>query len=50
MAKLNLGTASSKVSSTPKKSSASGNPSMVKLSSMNKRKKRGYKPYRGQGR
>ena len=38
------------VSSRPKKSSSSGNPSMVKFSSMNKRKKANYKKYRGQGR
>jgi len=36
--------------STPKKTSISGNPSMVKFSSMNKNAKRGYKKYRGQGR
>jgi len=34
----------------PKKSSSSGNPNMVKFSSMNKSKKRSYKKYRGQGR
>lgn len=34
----------------PKKSSGSGNPHMVKTSSMNKNKKRSYKAYRGQGR
>jgi hypothetical protein len=34
----------------PKKSSSSGNPNMVKFSSMNKAKKRSYKKYRGQGR
>lgn len=33
-----------------KKSSTSGNPSMVKTSSMNKHKRRSYKKYRGQGR
>ena len=33
----------------PKKSSSSGKPSMVKLSSMNKNKRRSYKKYRGQG-
>ena len=36
--------------STPKKTSIGGNPSMVKKSSMNKSKKRSYKKYRGQGR
>ena len=35
---------------TPKKSSSSGKPSMVKMSSMNKDKKQSYKKYRGQGR
>jgi hypothetical protein len=34
----------------PKRSSTSGNPNMVKFSSMNKSKKRSYKKYRGQGR
>ena len=34
----------------PKLSASSGNPWMVKTSSMNKSKKRSYKPYRGQGR
>lgn len=34
----------------PKKTSSSGNPTMVKFSSMNKAKKRSYKKYRGQGR
>jgi hypothetical protein len=34
---------------TPKRSSSSGKPSMVKTSSMNKSKKRSYKAYRGQG-
>ena len=34
----------------PKKSSTSGNPAMVKTSTMNKNKKRSYKAYRGQGR
>lgn len=33
-----------------KKSSSSGKNSMLKLSSMNKHKKRSYKKYRGQGR
>ena len=36
--------------SPPKRSSSSGNPRMVKFSSMNKNKKRSYKKYRGQGR
>jgi hypothetical protein len=35
---------------TKKKSSTSGKHSMLKTSSMNKSKKRGYKKYRGQGR
>lgn len=34
----------------PKKTSSSGNPLMVKTSSMNKHKRRSYKKYRGQGR
>jgi hypothetical protein len=38
------------IESTPKKSSTSGNPRMVKLASMNKHKRRSYKEYRGQGR
>jgi hypothetical protein len=33
-----------------KKTSSSGNPNMVKFSSMNKNKKKSYKAYRGQGR
>lgn len=49
MAKLNLSTNKSK-NSTPKKTSIGGKPSMIKLSSMNKRKKNSYKAYRGQGR
>ena len=48
MAKVNLGTSSSLVA-TKKKTSQGGNNSMMKLSSMNKAKKRGYKKYRGQG-
>ena len=32
-----------------KKTAQGGNNSMMKLSSMNKSKKRGYKKYRGQG-
>ncbi len=31
-------------------SSIGGNPSTIKYSTMNKHKRRGYKPYRGQGR
>jgi hypothetical protein len=34
----------------PKKTSVSGNPAMVKTSSMNKTKRKSYKAYRGQGR
>lgn len=34
----------------PKKSSSSGNPHMVKTSTMNKHKRRSFKKYRGQGR
>ena len=33
-----------------KKTSISSNPSMLKRATMNKSKKRCYKPYRGQGR
>jgi len=33
-----------------KKTSSSGNPSQIKMSSMNKQKKANYKAYRGQGR
>jgi hypothetical protein len=33
-----------------KKTSSSGNPRMVKTTTMNKHKRRSYKPYRGQGR
>ena len=33
-----------------KKTSEGGNHSMIKTSSMNKHKRRGYKEYRGQGR
>lgn len=35
---------------TLKKTSIGGNHSMIKTSSMNKAKRRGYKKYRGQGR
>lgn len=33
-----------------KRTSQSGNPTMVKTSSMNKNKRKSYKKYRGQGR
>ncbi len=33
----------------PKKSSSSGNASMIKTASMNQHKRRSYKAYRGQG-
>lgn len=49
MAKVTLGTARGIVA-TKKKTSQGGNNSMMKLSSMNKSSKRGYKKYRGQGR
>ena len=49
MAKLNL-VANKKKDTTPKKTSIGGNPSMIKMSSMNKNKKKSYKAYRGQGR
>ena len=48
MAKVNLGT-STGIVGTKKKTAQGGNNSMMKLSSMNKSKKRGYKKYRGQG-
>ena len=35
--------------STPKKTSIGNNTSRIKKSSMNKHKRRSYKPYRGQG-
>ena len=38
------------VEETKKKTSIGGNHGMIKTSSMNKHKKRGYKKYRGQGR
>ena len=38
------------IKSAPKKTSIGGNPSMIKMSSMNKRTKKSYKKYRGQGR
>ena len=38
-----------KKESLAKKTSIGGNHSMIKTSSMNKHKKRGYKKYRGQG-
>lgn len=50
MAKAKTSAGIIKLVSTPKKTSSSSNPSMVKRSSMNKHKKRGYKKYRGQGR
>ena len=39
-----------KKESHPKRTSIGGNHSMIKTSSMNKHKRRGYKKYRGQGR
>ena len=47
MAKLS--TASSNMVSVSKKTSQGGRKSQIKLSSMNKHKKRAYKPSRGQG-
>jgi hypothetical protein len=38
-----------KIKHKPKRTSASGNPSMVKRSAMSKDQKRSYKKYRGQG-
>jgi len=49
MAKISIG-GSGSLTPTKKKTSQGGNNSMMKLSSMNKNKKRGYKKYRGQGR
>ena len=46
MAKINTGTG---IVSIPKKTAQGGNKSKIKLSSMNKSKKRSYKAYRGQG-
>jgi len=43
-------TTSSNIVATKKKTSIGGNNSMLKLSSLNKSKKRSYKKYRGQGR
>lgn len=49
MAKSYIG-GSSVLEPTRKKTSIGGNDSMIKTSSMNKTKRRGYKKYRGQGR
>jgi len=38
-----------KVTHAPKRTSTSGNPIMIKRSTMSKDKKRNYKEYRGQG-
>ena len=48
MAKVNF-TSISVMEPTRKKTSIGGNHSMVKTSSMNKSRRRGYKKYRGQG-
>ena len=48
MARINFSTVSV-MEPTRKKTSIGGNHSMVKTSSMNKSKRRGYKKYRGQG-
>lgn len=46
-----IGTGNSKVKTNPpKKTAVSGNPAMVKTSSMGKSQRRSYKAYRGQGR
>lgn len=47
--KTGIGTSSRPVP-VKKKTSVSGNRSMVKMSSMNKSKKRSHKAYKGQGR
>ena len=39
-----------KKDTTEKRTCIGGNPGMIKTSSMNKHKRRGYKRYRGQGR
>ena len=39
-----------KIKHKPKRSSTSGNPSMVKTSAMSKNQKKNYQEYRGQGR
>lgn len=49
MAKFSTNNAKIKTN-PPKKSATSGNPDMVKTSSMNKVRRRNYKAYRGQGR
>lgn len=49
MAKI-AGVAANNILSVPKKTSIGGKRSMIKRSSMNKHKKRSYKPNRGQGR
>lgn len=50
MAKKQAKVVSNYVRFENKKTSTSGNPEMVKTSSMNKNKRRSYKMYRGQGR
>jgi len=50
MARVKLGMAKVFEPGPPKKTSSSGNPAMIKTSTMNKRKKASYKKYRGQGR
>lgn len=51
MAKVSSGAKQQqKIKHKPKRSSSSGNPSMVKFSGMSKSQKRSYKEYRGQGR
>jgi hypothetical protein len=50
MAKLHVGSLEKSITPTKKKTSISGNTKMVKMSSMNKDKKRSYKKYKGQGR
>lgn len=50
MAKVSGTKQQPKIKHKPKKSAASGNPSMVKTSAQSKTQKRNYKAYRGQGR
>lgn len=50
MARVKLGMQRVWEPGPPKKTSSSGNPHMIKTSTMNKHKRRSYKKYRGQGR
>lgn len=50
MAKIKSGGNQKVKTNPPKKTAVSGNPAMVKTSSMGKHQRRSYKAYRGQGR